>query len=135
MSNNRPSTSMTHVPCESKLRSFVRSSMHLCPGNVVAIGRAVVYYARAAHTFSAGIKCRHCITNVQLQMFCLSFASQSTVQTCQCDSSESYGLCCPAFPLVSGEERRALHEGDEQGSAQTDHTHDHQTSRRREPRR
>ena len=34
--------------------------MHLCPGNLVAIGRAVVYYARAAHTFSAGIKCRHC---------------------------------------------------------------------------
>ena len=60
MSNNRPSTSMTHVACETKLRSFVRSSMHICPGNVVAIGRAVVYYARAAHIFSAGIKCRHC---------------------------------------------------------------------------
>ena len=26
----------------------------------MAIGRAVVYYARAAHAFSAGIKCRHC---------------------------------------------------------------------------
>ena len=26
----------------------------------MAIGRAVVYYARAAHIFSAGIKCRHC---------------------------------------------------------------------------
>ena len=51
---------MTHVACESKLRSFVRSSMHLCPGNVVAIGRAFVYNARAAHIFSAGIKCRHC---------------------------------------------------------------------------
>ena len=34
--------------------------MHLCPGNVVAIGRAVVYYIRATHTFSAEIKCRHC---------------------------------------------------------------------------
>ena len=34
--------------------------MHLCPGNVVAIERAVVYYARAAHTFSAVIKYRHC---------------------------------------------------------------------------
>ena len=34
--------------------------MHLCPGNCVAIGRAVVYFAWAAHTFSAGIKCRHC---------------------------------------------------------------------------
>ena len=36
--------------------------MHLCPGNVVAIGRAVVYHGRAAHTFSAGIICRHCST-------------------------------------------------------------------------
>ena len=26
----------------------------------MAIGRAVVYYARAAHAFSAGIKCQHC---------------------------------------------------------------------------
>ena len=34
--------------------------MHQCPGKWVAIGRAVVYYARAAHAFSAGIKCRHC---------------------------------------------------------------------------
>ena len=34
--------------------------MHPCPGNRVAIGRAVVYYTLAAHTFSAGIKCRHC---------------------------------------------------------------------------
>ena len=41
--------------------------MHLCPGNVVAIGRAVIYNARAAHTFSAGIKCRHCT----LQFYCL----------------------------------------------------------------
>ena len=30
--------------------------MHPCPENWVAIGRAVVYYARAAHSFSAGIK-------------------------------------------------------------------------------
>ena len=30
--------------------------MHPCPGNLVAIGHAVVYYARAAHAFSAGIK-------------------------------------------------------------------------------
>ena len=28
----------------------------------VYIGRSVVYYARAAHTFSVGIKCRHCTT-------------------------------------------------------------------------
>ena len=36
--------------------------MHPCPENCVAIGRAVVYYALAAHAFSAGIKCRHCST-------------------------------------------------------------------------
>ena len=56
----KPSTSMTHVAWESKLCSLVRPSMHPCPGNWIAIGRAVVYYARAAHSFSAGIKCRHC---------------------------------------------------------------------------
>ena len=26
----------------------------------MAIGHAVVYYSRAAHAFSAGIRCRHC---------------------------------------------------------------------------
>ena len=51
---------MTHVACASKLRSVVRSSMHSCPRNLVPIGRAVVYYVRAAHAYSAGIKCRHC---------------------------------------------------------------------------
>ena len=39
---------MTYEPCESKLRSVVRLSMHLYPGNWLAIGRAVVYYAWAA---------------------------------------------------------------------------------------
>ena len=34
--------------------------MHLCPDNFVPIGRVVVYNARAAQAFSAGIKCRHC---------------------------------------------------------------------------
>ena len=51
---------MIHEACESTLRSVVRSSMHPYPGNWVAIRRAVVYYAWAAHEFSAGIKCRHC---------------------------------------------------------------------------
>ena len=46
MSKDKPSTSMTHVSCESKLRSFM-----------TAIGRAVVYHAQA---FSAGITYRHC---------------------------------------------------------------------------
>ena len=59
---NKPSTATTQVACESKLRSVVRSSMHPRPENLVAIGRAVVNYAQAAHPFSAGIKCRHCST-------------------------------------------------------------------------
>ena len=33
--------------------------MHLYPGNWVAIGRAVVYCARSAQAFSAGITFRH----------------------------------------------------------------------------
>ena len=51
---------MTHVVCESKLRSVVRSSIHPCQGNWVAIGHTVVYYAGAVHAFSAIIECRHC---------------------------------------------------------------------------
>ena len=33
--------------------------MHPCPGNWVAIGCPVVYYARLPNAISAGIKCRH----------------------------------------------------------------------------
>ena len=35
--------------------------MHQCPENWVAIGNAAVYYAWAAHAFSADIKCSYCI--------------------------------------------------------------------------
>ena len=52
---------MTAVDWESKLRSAVRSPIHPYTGYWVAIGHAVLYYDRAAHTLSAGIKCRHCI--------------------------------------------------------------------------
>ena len=41
--------------------------MHLCTGNLVVAGRVVVYYARAAHTFSAGNKCRHCTFTCMVQ--------------------------------------------------------------------
>ena len=59
---------MTHLACESKIRSVVRSSMHPYPGDlVVAIGRAVVYYAQASQVFSAGIECQH--SKVLLSMF------------------------------------------------------------------
>ena len=60
MSKCKPSTPMTHVTWRTKLRSVVRSSMLLYPRNLVIIGRAVVYYARSAHAFSAGIKYQHC---------------------------------------------------------------------------
>ena len=52
---------MANEACESKLRSVARSSMHLSPGNRVAIGHAVVHYARSVHQFCAGIKCWHCM--------------------------------------------------------------------------
>ena len=55
MSENRPSTSMTHVACELKLRSVARLYVHPCHGNWVAVGRSVVFYARAAHAISAGL--------------------------------------------------------------------------------
>ena len=61
ISKNKQSIAITHSACKSKLRIVVRSFMHPCPGNQVAIGSAVAHYARAAHAFSAGIKCRHCI--------------------------------------------------------------------------
>ena len=34
--------------------------MHPCPGNWVANGRAVIFFAWCAQTFSAGIKCWYC---------------------------------------------------------------------------
>ena len=45
------------------------SSTHPCPENWVAIGRVVVYYARAAHAFSAGIISRYCKdrTNISIR--------------------------------------------------------------------
>ena len=59
MSKNKPSTSMAHVACESKLGSVVRSAMHPCTGSRVTIGRAVVYFVWDANSFSTGMKCWH----------------------------------------------------------------------------
>ena len=64
MSANKSSTPMTHVAWKSKIRSVLKSSMHLGPGSWVTVGSAVVYYAWADNTFSAGIKCRHCTCRV-----------------------------------------------------------------------
>ena len=66
ISTNKPSTSMTHVACETKLHKVVTSSMHPCLGNCVATRHAVVYHARTAHAFSAGIKCRHCSPSISV---------------------------------------------------------------------
>ena len=51
---------MTHVDCKSEVRLVIRSFLHPYPKKWVAIGHAVVYYARSGHRFSARIKCRHC---------------------------------------------------------------------------
>ena len=48
---------MTHVDCESKLRSVVRSTMPSKLDGNRACGRV---NARAAHAFSAGSDGRHC---------------------------------------------------------------------------
>ena len=61
---------MAHVACESKLLPVVMSFMHPCPGNWVAIGRAVMYYVMDAQIMCTGIKCRHCtwIVNLLLEV-------------------------------------------------------------------
>ena len=65
---------MNHAACESKLhvRSVVKSSMHPCPGNGMAIGRAVVHYLWAAHIFSAGMSALYQMGLFELPLFTLS---------------------------------------------------------------
>ena len=60
MSKNKPSTSMTHVQMQLANQSHVQLWGHSYIHRLVTIGRAVVFYARAAHACCAGIKCRHC---------------------------------------------------------------------------
>ena len=43
LSKNKSGTSITDVGCKSNLCSIVRSSMHLCLGNWVAMGCAVMF--------------------------------------------------------------------------------------------
>ena len=42
--------------------------MHPYRVNLVPIGRAVMYYARLAHAFSTGLKCRHCTPDVTKEL-------------------------------------------------------------------
>ena len=61
MSKNKPSLSMTHAACGSKVKSdAIHVSIYPYPENRLVIRRAVVYYAWAAHLLSE-IKCRHCM--------------------------------------------------------------------------
>ena len=83
---NNPNTSMTYVVCESKLHSVVRSSIQLCQGNWVASGHIVVYYAWAAHAFSAGVKCQHCTHPFSLKGK-IEQPSECAVTSCTCIGS------------------------------------------------
>ena len=89
MPKNKPSSSTTHVACNSKVHSVVRSSIHTGPGNWVEIGRAVVYSVRAAHAFSAVIKCRHC-----------TLLFSSTLQTNQFLVQVAYSICSSLNSLL-----------------------------------
>ena len=72
-SKNNPSTLMTQVAYESKLRSVVKVSMRLCPGNWVAVELEIVYYARAAQDISARIECRHFFSQATWSLMCLAY--------------------------------------------------------------
>ena len=74
MSKDKPSISVFHIAWKSKLRLVVRSSMHPCPGNWVAIGRVVVFFARlpmhlvqelnvgtVSHAFAVALKLSSCL--------------------------------------------------------------------------
>ena len=54
----------------------MRSSTYPCQENGVAIGRAVAYYDRAAHAFSAGIKCQHCSPEAYMLSACIHTVGQ-----------------------------------------------------------
>ena len=97
MPKKKPSTPMTHVAFKSKLRSVVRSSMHPCPGNWVAIGCVVADYASAAHAFSAGIKCRHCITSIS-SIPCPYLQCRHSIRAQTAWAAKA--LCTPARPIA-----------------------------------
>ena len=85
----RPSTLMANVACKSKVSSAVGSLMHPFPGNLVATGHAVMYYACGAHAFSAGIECQHCsISKIDYNMVCTTVQTfnscTSRPDICQC---------------------------------------------------
>ena len=95
MSKHKPTTPMTPVTGESNLRSVVRSSMHPCQGNWVAIERTGVNNAWNDCEFSAGIKCLHCI----LYYFC-TLASHLLTVGGKGVQANSDSLCQPIPPVL-----------------------------------
>ena len=62
---NRPSTSMTHITCESKLCSVMMSSMHPYSGKLCGDRACSNILRLDCPAFSAGIKCLHCIIDIE----------------------------------------------------------------------
>ena len=62
--------------------------MHQSPDNWVAIGRAVAFCAWAAHAFSAGIKCWHCMiadaVHLSGEQMCPCLACRTTSESIRC---------------------------------------------------
>ena len=72
----------------------------------MAIGRAVVYSARAAHAFSAGIKCRHCMLQSKCYPLHLSHYPITTIHSLMMPAT-AYSvlkswliLACYFFPVM-----------------------------------
>ena len=57
------------------------------PENLFAIGHAVVWYARAAHAYSAGIECPYCILDIVHETI-KGYAIYCP--DCGCDMNENY---------------------------------------------
>ena len=76
--------------------------MQPCPGNWVAIRRAVVYYAQPAHTFSAGIKCGHCSFEDFVNICCPRLSSfLSSLFPVRFKSFTSTFITCDAYMIFN----------------------------------
>ena len=72
--------------------------MHLCQRNGMEIGRAVVYDARAAHIFSAGIKFRHCSYSLLTFSIPLSpITSLAYYSSIHVRGVEGYAVACVTY--------------------------------------
>ena len=95
---------MTPVACESKLRSVVRTGT--CA--------RIVYYARAAQAFSAGIKCRHCsgydawLSSVKSHRFIHTTGLAWSLYTCAALGRAVYGASATERPLGTDREEKGI---------------------------